>query len=610
MYIVEIKNGDITQKIQDAKHKLLSGSVVQGINSIDSFSFSMLPNNPGFDNLHEFTTFVKVFNTAKNRTEFNGRVLYSTPSMSESGLIVEEATCESFLGFLCDSQQSYREEARWQVDTFVATVIKAHNDQVEDYKKFEVVVDSTFARKSFRCGIQRENTWKTLQEKLIKNVGGEIKFDVIDGKNRIYIKEIHGHISTTEIALSKNMKSITKEKDPSALITRLIPLGATIKDDEGNDTGERVDITSVNNGKNYIDDENGLSKYGIHIGYAEFDDVTEPSNVLLRGKTWLQNNNKVYTKYIVTALDLSLIGLDFEDFQPYNYYPIKNKLLRIDDNARIIKKTIDVCNDTKGSFEIGENFESLSEMQRHQASSLNDVKIKVSQIITGYVTKKELQKYVEDILKNSDFITEDEVDSKLEDYPTEDEVKDLINDAINNGDSGGDGGDDPDPPSGGDDPDTPSGGEAPENPDLSEGDDKFMDDTDPDRNDSFSEDNTSGDYKTHYIDCGYLMEYKEVSVDEMVNMTLGWVQGQSQGTFPIWIDTPRRAIQKIRIAFEVPCAIFTQTDNGIKNDISDYIIEIDNITSNNYGSRVNITCNDSSYNNAIIRSITITTTPI
>jgi phage minor structural protein len=391
MYIVEIKNGGITRTIQNAKHKLSSGIVVQGINTIDSFSFSILPNNPGFGNLHEFTTLVKVFNEAKNRTEFCGRVLRSIPSMNESGLITEEVTCESFLGFLCDSQQIYRKESVWSAGTFLATVINAHNSQVEDYKKFELQVDDDYSRKSVTCGTARENTWKTIQEKLLNNIGGEIYFDVVDGKNILYVKKKRGFESTTEIALSRNMKSITREKDPSSFITRLIPLGATIKDDEGNDTGERIDITSVNDGKNYIDDEEGIAKYGIHIGYVEFDNAEYAANVFAQGRIWLENNNKVLVKNIVTALDLSLINLDIDDFQVCNYHPLKNKLLGIDDNARIIRKNIDVCNDAKSSFEIGESFKTLSEIQREQMTSLHKINAEVALIKSNYVTNKELK---------------------------------------------------------------------------------------------------------------------------------------------------------------------------------------------------------------------------
>ena len=390
MYVVRITNGTTVTPIQDAKHKLSSGTVVQGINTIDSFQFSVLTNNPAFGNLHDFKTLVEVFNTAKNRSEFFGRVLCSKPSMNESGLITQEATCESFFGFLCDSQQAYVEEKRWNAKSLAQHIIDTHNAQVEPYKRFVLVVDDSIAGTITNCGIQRENTWETFKKKLIESVGGEIVLSVVDGVNYITYCKKAGETKTTEIALSRNMKSITKEKDPSSFITRLIPLGAKV----GDDSEERVeiDITAdkeiaglgttykVYAKKNYIDDLNAIAEYGLHIGYAEFDNVTLPANVLQRGIQWLATNNKVLVKYSITALDLSLINLDIDDFQVYNYHPIKNKLLNIDDTARITKKTIDVCEEAKSTFEIGESFKSLSEIQREEKKNSVALNAKIQNI--------------------------------------------------------------------------------------------------------------------------------------------------------------------------------------------------------------------------------------
>jgi len=110
VYIVTIKNNGIRTEIHGETEKIARGSVVKGINSIDTFSFSLFPSNAGFRLLNEFMTLVEVYNTSKNRYEFFGRVLYSNPSMNDSGLIQKEITCESYLGFLCDSVQPYVSE--------------------------------------------------------------------------------------------------------------------------------------------------------------------------------------------------------------------------------------------------------------------------------------------------------------------------------------------------------------------------------------------------------------------------------------------------------------------------------------------------------------------
>lgn len=374
MYIVKLTNGNITTPIHNEKQKLKSGTVVKGINTIDSFSFTLLPDNAGFDLINDFTTLVSVYNTNKKRYDFFGRALYSNSTMDSNGLITKEVTCESYFGFLCDSQQPYVDTQNWTVTGLLQHIIDRHNEQVEEYKRFKIgTVTVTDPNDNVYIGIQRENTWQTINEKLINKLGGEIRFRVeSDGIYIDYLTEIGVH-RATEIRMSKNMKSITKEVDPSSFISRLIPLGAKLTkevDGEQVETEDRLDITSVNDGKNYIDVADGVEVYGIHVGYAYWDDVTVASTLLSRARDYLAENSKVQVKYSISALDLSLLGLDIDDFDVHNYHPIINPLLGIDDTARITKKTINVTDEVQSNFEIGDNFKTLSEIQQDRYESL------------------------------------------------------------------------------------------------------------------------------------------------------------------------------------------------------------------------------------------------
>ena len=371
MYVVNLKNGNINTEIHGVKEKLKSGSVVKGINTIDSFSFAVLPANAGFDAIHDLQTLVDVFNTKRNRYEFQGRVLYSSGSMDESGHIAKEAVCESFLGFLCDSQQKYVATKNWTVTGFLEHILTVHNSQVEDYKHFELgSVTVTDPNNNLYVGIQVEDSWKTIKSKLIDKLGGEITFHVVDDVIYLDYLEKRGATLSTEIALSRNMKAITRERNPLEVISRLIPYGAKLTDSEGKMTEERLDITSVNNGIDYIESKEAVEAFGIRYGTVNFDDVTTASNLLAKGNEYLAKNNMIQVKYSVNALDLSLIGLDINDFDVCNSHPLKNALLGIDDVGRIIKKTVDVVNEIQSSFEIGDNFKTLSDIQIERDEAL------------------------------------------------------------------------------------------------------------------------------------------------------------------------------------------------------------------------------------------------
>lgn len=391
MYIVKLYNNGISTEIHGSKWKLTSGNLVKGISAIDSFTFSIIPSNPGFEKVQDYSTLVTIYNENKRKIEFYGRVLHSSPNMDETGAITKEVVCESYLGFLCDSKQKYVDTRNWTVGELWEHIIAGHNAQVEPYKHFALGdISVTDTSENIYIGIQREDTWKTLNSKLVEKLGGEIRFRVADGVTYIdHVKKL-GETRATKIALSHNMKSIRQDNDPTAYISRLIPLGAKIKDEEGNETEERIDITSVNDGKDYIDDVDAIAAHGIRVGYVLFDDVTVPSNLKTKGEGYLRENNRVKVKYAITALDLYLLGLDIDDFEVCDYYPIVNDLLGINDTARIIKKTVDITDDTKSTIEVGDRFKTLSDIQTEQSGKVDNLESSVGKIESDYVTNTEL----------------------------------------------------------------------------------------------------------------------------------------------------------------------------------------------------------------------------
>ena len=392
MFIVKLYNDGRETEIHGEKAKLRSGSLVQGIgNSIDSFTFSMNTANPGFHIVKDYKTRVTIENTRNGRIVFYGRVLNSAPEMDASGGIYKEVICESYLGYLCDSRQKYVYEKNWTVLELWEHIISTHNSQVEEEKKFalgEITVQDN--NDNLYLGIQREETWQTIKTKLIDTLGGEVRFRVVDGITYIdHLAEI-GETRATEIRISHNMKSIRQENDPTAYITRLIPLGAKLTDEEGNETEDRIDITSVNNGVEYIEDVIAKETYGILVDYAYFDDVTVASTLKNKAEAFLAENNRTKIKYSIDYLDLSLLGIDIDSIEVFDYYPIVNGLLGINDIARVIKKTLDVCDETKSSIEVGDKFKTLSGLQADKSNEMASLANSVNRISTSYVTKNEL----------------------------------------------------------------------------------------------------------------------------------------------------------------------------------------------------------------------------
>lgn len=392
MYKVSIKNDNeeitIHSAITGNVQKLKSGNIVQSENTIDSFTFCIYPNNIGFNKLNEYKTKINVYNTKKHRYEFQGRILKLKKYMSTNGLIYKEVVCENLLGYLCDSQQKYVKEKNWTLLEFLTHIIDCHNEQVEKEKQFKLgEVTVTIPNDNVYVGIQRETTWKTISDKLINSFGGIISFRKEDDGLYLDYKTVEENISSTKIKLKSNMKSITNEIDPTSFITRLIPLGTKIKttDSSGQeiDSEERIGIESVNDGKYYLDDELAISRYGIIVGSVSYDDVTEPSNLLTKAQEYLKDNNKILNKFSITALDLSLINLELDDFKVGNSHYVINDLVGVNELLRITKKTIDINNPASSSLEFGDTYKTLSDLQLSSNNNISSINNSIKQYTTS-----------------------------------------------------------------------------------------------------------------------------------------------------------------------------------------------------------------------------------
>lgn len=355
----------------------ISGTVKQGINVIDSFTFTIYPNHKAYNDLHPFATTIVVFNKKTQKNEFVGRVLLSQPRMDNKGLILKNIICESELGYLNDSLTTYAEYHDISVHDFLKVLIENHNSQVSEDKQFQVGVVEIESNLYRFLGY--EKTFAAIKDKLINRLGGELQIRYENGVRYLDYLNAIGGVKTTDIRLSKNLITIEQEQDPSAIISRLIPLGNKL-----DDTDERLTIASVNGGVNYIDDEEAIAKFGIIVGSETWDDVTLATNLLAKGKEFQKENNRIKKAHKLSALDLSLIELDLDSFEVGNHHPVINPLMNIDETLRIIEKAISIENPQSSTLTIGDKFIDIKDYQLQAFDAAQEVEVVKSNVQSAF----------------------------------------------------------------------------------------------------------------------------------------------------------------------------------------------------------------------------------
>lgn len=386
MHTVTIKNGiEKTTIHSDNLDRISGGKIVKAINAIDSFTFTIYPDNAGYDKLKPLTTSVTVTDDSTGKDVFIGRVLKCPDSMNEQGLICKSVTCEGRLGWLYDSVQPYVEYKMVGIRTVLASFISKHNAQVGDDKHISVGQVTVTAENNYTYSVNWVSTMDAISEQLVGKFGGEIQLRDQDGKVYIDYLEHIGHGTDTKIELAVNLKTISREVDETSVITRLYPLGAKLTDSE-----KRLTIGSVNGGKDYIEDSALVAKYGVISGTQTWDDVTQASILKTKATAFLKNANKAKTQYKITAVDLSTIDMNFEQFELGCWYRVVNPLMGIDEDLRIIGITINLDSPEQSELTFGDKFETM----------------------TGFMTAK--TKSLQTAIDNSEFRNRQVIDSKIE----------------------------------------------------------------------------------------------------------------------------------------------------------------------------------------------------
>lgn len=373
MYQVLIYDGGQTI---DAGDGLIAGTIVEAVNEFASFTFTLLPASSAYNYIHPMQTLVEVLN--EGTRVYYGRVLTETPKMAQSGLIQKDIVCESQMAYLCDSIQPYTPERQYDGDAnrnglqeFIDVLLANHNAQVEAYKQIQrgnVTVTTYESSEGVYKGLNYETTWDAIKNKLLNVFGGEIRVRETSGVLYLDYAESLGTTHSSSIELRKNMLTAEHTLNPSAVVSRLIPLGAKLTvdtyDDDGNliqqETEERLTINEVNSDLNYLESAAALALYGIQYQTMTWDDVHDPLILKNRGLEYLTIQNKALMTYSINALDLSWIGEAVDALNLYDKYPVRNDAIGISDTLEIVRKSTNIFQPWNPSLTFGDKSISLS----------------------------------------------------------------------------------------------------------------------------------------------------------------------------------------------------------------------------------------------------------
>lgn len=377
MFVVEVRNKSETVVIHDDRipnTQTLLGSeskVSASVGVAASFTFTIYPSNPGYSNLYEWTSYIDVINTRRNNYLFRGRIITIEAKATSGGTFYKEVTCESQLAYLNDSIVTWEKIQMTPAD-FFKKLILTHNSQVETERQFKLGrITVTNNTNNVYCYVEDGlKTLNELQTDLLSkdDLGGELWIrNEQDGTYIDWVRD-EKQKASQEIKLAKNLVSIQTKPDLKELVTVLYPFGATeeksVSDENVKDVSTpKLNISSVNGSKKYIEDAELISLYGRISGSKSWDDVKSPANLLTKAREYLNSFKTLKIGYEIEAVDLAPLNLAIDDFQLGKYYHVINPVIGVDDWLRVIGVSININKPLLSTLQIGEQTKRLVDYQ-------------------------------------------------------------------------------------------------------------------------------------------------------------------------------------------------------------------------------------------------------
>lgn len=379
-------------------YQLVSPSLSLELNKTGTFTFTLYPDHPGYGVISKLKSIIEV--KKDGAVLFRGRLL-----SSQEGFYRQQTyTCEGELAFLLDSRVRPFEMAGGVTELF-SYLIQQHNEQVEEAKQFKVGNVTVTDPNDYinRSNITYETTWDILNSRLLDTLGGYLWVrHETDGVYLDYLEDFP-YMSTQRITFGENLLDYARTWDGSEIATALIPLGARLEDEEGNQTDERLTIAEVNDGKDYVYDETAVEQYGWIFATQTWDDVTQAGNLKQKALDALQEKIKTVDTIEMSAADLSQMDKSFDDFRVGQYVFVDSPPHGMDGEKFLVTKTTLRLDDpSQNKLTFGRVKTSFTQEQVKDSHTVGDLIQRTERIESDYVTNTTIIGMTEDVYSRID----------------------------------------------------------------------------------------------------------------------------------------------------------------------------------------------------------------
>lgn len=364
-------------------YKVLAPKLMLDINASGHCSFTLPPGNAMHGAIRRRKSIITV--NQDGQEIFRGRVLDDSTDTYKQKVVY----AEGIRSYLNDSQAApytYSGTPR----ALLKKLIDEHNAQIEPEKRFtlgRVTIDR--ADEAMICeNVAYWETYREIEEKLLGAYGGYLKARYEDGQLYIdWLKE-YGEKNAQPIRFAVNLLDLADKNDSGGMFTILRPLGASEIGEDG-EYGAALAIASVNGGKDYIEDEEAISKYGRIWKTHTWAYEEDPAKLLKKAQEYLKIGAELRT-ITLRAIDMHFIDGSAQAIHVGDTVHIVSQPHGIDIEKVCCKIDIDLANPENTTYTFGEAPRTLTENIVQQEKDVSELSASSGGGRGGASKKKEM----------------------------------------------------------------------------------------------------------------------------------------------------------------------------------------------------------------------------
>ena len=387
------------------KLSIINPKLTLGLNKTGSFTFTIYPSNPQYNSLKKLKSIIEVYQD--NKLIFKGRILDDTSRFYNQ----KEVVCEGQLAVLFDTLQRY-EAQTISTRSFIELVINAHNEQVDELKRFkvgnvEIIQDLKLEKANYI------NSFEALSQ-LIELHGGYLWLrHEADGD---YIDYLEGFstLSNQTIEFGKNLLDFSQNVKGADIISAIIPIGK-----------DGITIESVNGGLDYLVNEDAKNKYGFICKKVDFDE-TNKTELMKLGQQYLDKAVNLIISLELSAVDLSGLDKDYNSFSLGTNVKVKSLPHNIDTTFLVDKLTIDLLKPTNNKLTLGKTYESFTEKNITNLHAQEKINKAIAETITSEDMNTALQETINQNMSSISQNSEEIYQNVSEVYALKEDVEEVV----------------------------------------------------------------------------------------------------------------------------------------------------------------------------------------